>query len=226
MSAGVRGGDYRRHASVLLDQQLWCWGRDVVRPEGNLLLALGMCRYRAATAAGATSAYTGRVAGGTVWLWGFGVLYSDDATGGTVFLQRYDFVPKLVARPLGAPVYRSTDLPGLARPSSAGERALARTLVRRVAEWVARYEHWVAENHGVAYRRAALAARDRSPAVPAERMAAGWERVAKKAVRLDTTAGVRPGVWANVLTGLHRALRARDAAPETNSTTKNWGGRK
>lgn len=223
---GLRGAEYRRRATVLFDQQLWCWGRDVVRPEGNLLLALGMCRYRAATAAGATSAYTGRVAGGTVWLWGFGVLYSDDATGGTVFLQRYDFVPKLVARPLGAPVYRSADLPGLARPSSAGERAVARTLVRRVAEWVARYEHWVAESHGTAYRRAALAARDRPPAVPAERMAAGWERVAKKAARLDATAGVRPGVWANVLTDLHRSLRARDADPVSIRTTKYSRGRK
>ena len=29
-----------------MEQQLWCWGRDVERPEGNLLMAYGFERHR------------------------------------------------------------------------------------------------------------------------------------------------------------------------------------
>lgn len=36
----------RRWATGLFDQQLWCWDRDVARAAGNVLLELGMCRYR------------------------------------------------------------------------------------------------------------------------------------------------------------------------------------
>ena len=32
------------HAVGLLSQQAWCWGRDVLRPEGNWLLEVGFDR--------------------------------------------------------------------------------------------------------------------------------------------------------------------------------------
>lgn len=226
MTAGLPTSDHRRRASALLDQQLWCWGRDVARPAGNLLLALGMCRYRAPDPARGVSAYTGRTDGGTVWLWGFGVLYADDVTGSGVFLRRYRFDPQLVPRAPAVPVHRLADLKGLTRPSSAKGRALARTLVHKAAGWMARYEHWVAETHGIAYRRATLDARDRPPVVPAEKMASAWERVAKKVTRLDGAAAGRPGAWAGLLTGLRRAaLREGERPNRSMWATDHTGSR-
>ncbi|HEY1189359.1 MAG TPA: hypothetical protein VGE74_17025 [Gemmata sp.] len=183
MSIRGRRADLRRRAAALLDQQLWCWGRDVARPEGNVLLGLGMCRYRATGARGGT-AYTGRVAGdGVVWLWGFGLLYGLPDLGG-VFLRRNGFEPLLLDRPPGRPVHRPEHVGPCARPVTARQRATAGTLVRAAADWIAGYEHWVAETFGAAYREATLAARDRAPAVPGPVMAKAWEHLAKKAPRL------------------------------------------
>ena len=40
------GKRVRRLGQSLLTQQCWCWGRDVTRPDGNLLLQYGFTRHR------------------------------------------------------------------------------------------------------------------------------------------------------------------------------------
>lgn len=123
--------DLRRLAVALLDQQLWCLGRDVTRIGGNVLAELGMCRYRSQDGRGST-AYTGRVArDGVVWLWGFGLLYWQPDRGG-MFLRRYGFDPVLVAEPKN-PVHRPEYLAPFTRPNSARQRATASDLVRSAA---------------------------------------------------------------------------------------------
>lgn len=189
----------RHRAVALLDQQLWCWGRDVARPAGNAFLALGMCRYRSPERTGG-SMYTGSTAGGGgVWLWGWGVLYCLPEHGG-VFLRRYGFEPLLLAAPPASPVHRPDDLGPLTRPVTSRQRATAGTLVRAAAGWVAGYEHWVAETFGIGYREAALAIRNKPAAVPARGMAAAWEHLAKKAFRLPRPA-FRGGAVGTLLAG-------------------------
>lgn len=211
----------RRRAAALLDQQLWCWGRDVARPDGNVLLGLGMCRYRAAEPGRERSAYTGRVSGGgTVWLWGFGVYFWRPDLGGG-FFRRKGFEPLLRAAPLDAPVHASADLTGVRRPATAGERACAAKLVRAACEWVAEYEHWIAETFGTAYRAATLAARDRITAVPAREMPRVWEHVGKKAHRLCVGAPAPRGPWRAALD----RLRLPALAPSFNRpVSKVTGG--
>lgn len=172
--------DLRRRAVALLDQQLWCWGRDVCRPQGNLLLGLGMCRYRSPVNGNDRTAYTGRVPGeGVVWLWGFGLAYWRPDVGG-VFLRRYGFDPLLMPAVLERPMHAPDELSHLlVRPATAGQRATAAAAVRAAAGWIAGFEHWVAENHGTAYREATLAARGTPPAVSAREMARAWERLEK-----------------------------------------------
>jgi len=194
--------EFRRWAAALLDQQLWCWGRDITRPGGNVLLDLGMCCHRAPGPGRATSQYTAAVAGGaTVCLWGFGLLYAEPGRGG-VFLRRYEFDPRLVPGPPPVPVHQPERIGPAPRPASAGQWATTRLLLRAAAGWVARYEHWVAERFGSAYREAVLRARPRPPAVPAREMAAAWERLAKKAARLGPAAPVTRGPWAGVFAAL------------------------
>lgn len=174
--------NFRRWAADLLDQQLWCWGRDVARPEGNVLLEIGMSRFRSPEPHCA-SMYKATLEGDAeVRLWGFGLLYSEPGVG-DVFLRRFGRDPMLAERPPEAPVHSAKDIGPLVSPAGA-RRASAAALVRGAAKWIARYEHWVAESLGIDYRQGALAARDRPPAVPAEGMAAGWERVAQKSPRL------------------------------------------
>lgn len=191
----------RRRAVTLFDQQLWCWGRDIARPEGNLLVGLGMCRYRAAEPGRDRTAYTGSVAGeGVVWLWGFGLVYCLPDMGG-VFLRRSGFDPVLVAEPQ-RPAHAPEQLGPLVRPTTAQQRATAAELVQATAMWMARYEHWVAETFGIAYREATLAVRDKPPAVSAKEMARTWEHIAKKVFRLEYAASTLRGPWGTLLATL------------------------
>lgn len=191
--------DLRRWATSLFDQQLWCWGRDIERPEGNVLLDLGMSRYRSPEP-GCSTLYKAVLAGDAeVWLWGFGLLYRDPGVG-CVFLRRYGFDPLLVARPLEHPVHRPEDIVPLVRPTGPGWTAAER-LVQDAAHWIAGYEHWIAENLGIEYRRSVLNARDKPPIVPADEMAASWERLARKSFRLSVTHHVADP-WARLLASL------------------------
>jgi hypothetical protein len=209
--------DLRRRAVALLDQQLWCWGRDVARPEGNILLGLGMCRYRSAVPGPDRTAYTGRVAGdGVVWLWGFGLVYCLPNLGG-VLLRRYGFDPVFVEEPQ-RPVHTPEQLAPFVRPTTARDRAAAGELVRAAAAWIAGYEHWIAETFGTTYREATLAARDKPPAVPAKEMARAWEHLAKKSVRLSDTAPSPQGPWGQLLATLRTPAGAVFSPPTRHYT--------
>ena len=59
-------------ARELLAQQCWCWGRDVKRAEGNLLLEYGFTRKRAPQNEPDATNYTLRCGSATLRLWGFG----------------------------------------------------------------------------------------------------------------------------------------------------------
>jgi len=129
----VLRGPLRRAAAARFDQQLWCWSRDIDRPDGNVLLGLGMCRHVCPPRVAGCSAYTGRTrGGGEVWLWGFGLLYSAPNRSG-VFLRRYRFDPHFVASPPILPPYVVTDLPRHDRPRTAGQRAATASLLRAAA---------------------------------------------------------------------------------------------
>ena len=206
--------DLRRRAVALLDQQLWCWGRDVARPEGNVLLGLGMCRYRSTEPGLDRTAYTGRVAGdGVVWLWGFGLLFCLPDIGG-VFLRRYGFDPVLVTE-LQRPVHALEHLGPFIRPTTAWHRATVIELVRSATVWIARYEHWIAETFGTAYREATLAARDKPPAIPAKEMARAWEHLAKKAGKLSGQPRLTSDPWSQLLARLHTPRTPYLSFPKT-----------
>lgn len=193
-------GEFQRWATALLDQQLWCWGRDIARSEGNVLLGVGFHRHRPPdTRYGSSTLYRARLdSGAEAWLWGFGLLYRDPALG-CVFLRRYGFNPALLDRPPEL-VHRAEHLGPLIRPTTA-TRLAACALIRGVAEWVAGCEHRVAESYGIKFRAAALVARSTPPVVPARGMAAGWGRLAQKAFRIDR-GGVATGPWGALLSRL------------------------
>lgn len=77
----------------LTAQQLWCWGQDIERRDGNLLVQYGMTQQR----------YTGRDERSTCYrlddgqtaicLWGFGLFFGLRDVGG-LYLGRFDFRPQ------------------------------------------------------------------------------------------------------------------------------------
>jgi hypothetical protein len=195
---------FRRWAAALLDQQLWCLGRDVAC-KGNILLSMGFCRYRSPKDDREATLYTTSIPnGGTVWLWGFGAAFTLPGLG-SVFVRRYDFSPRLSSRVSFLGEHEADGIAGLYSPVSAGEWRATRELLRGLCEWLAEYEHWIAENHGLEWRVECLARCSKANVVEARELARSWQRAAKKCRQLNaSTLKDRVGPWSGVLHTLRR----------------------
>lgn len=214
-------------AAALLDQQLWCWGRDVEGAKGNLLLQRGLRRERPPEGAVASSAYTGQFAdGGQVILWGFGCFYGEPDLGG-VFLQRYGFVPLYTRLVRLSEVYRIEELPHLAVPRDASGLRAVRSLLGRLLDWIAGYEHWIAESQGLAYRELCLKERPKKAAVPAQRLAREWDLLAKKCRKLKDYHRCARTVWEQLLERLRPNVptRPKPRQHSRDSSCRRGGGR-
>ncbi|MCA3012067.1 MAG: hypothetical protein INH41_06640 [Myxococcaceae bacterium] len=136
----------------LFDQQMWAFGRDATRAQGNLLALRGFTR---------TPPPSGRDVSGTYRLEerGLGVELSSVGVRGCVggrevFLDR-DPMAKQVPR-----------LDGVA--------------LSALLAWFADYEGWVQAAVGPAWRAASLEARSRPPAFPAAQMQGLWRALAEQ----------------------------------------------
>ncbi|MBL6705496.1 MAG: hypothetical protein ISQ06_05255 [Planctomycetaceae bacterium] len=145
------------HRAVsLLNQQLWCWGRDIEAAGGNLLVHHGFQRIEKPAGSSSSSVYrldittTSRVI-----LRGFGVFFGDDRWGG-LFLPRFEFTPQFTVEPdLSRPAWGSEDLPPLAPPRE-DQIPCCQSLLLALIDWIRRYEVWIAEHKGVSYRNRTL----------------------------------------------------------------------
>lgn len=169
--------EVRRRGRVLLNQQLWLWGQDIRRPEGNALLEYGFERTRPPEGQKGSNTYTCQPAPGTVvTLWAFGLSYAR-ADRGAVFLPRFTFTPRLVAAeaPPGV-IWSPTQLPDCRAPRGAREWARAHRLFIPALRWIADYECWIAGRLGLPYRRACVEAWPKVR-VPADRLADAWAQL-------------------------------------------------
>lgn len=164
-------------ATALFSQQIWCWGQDIVRPEGNWLLDVGFERIEPPVdRADSPSIYQLEPAPGRcLVLRGFGVFYGDQVHGG-VFLPRYRFEPRYTSQPrLRNLPWTTADLPDMRRPAPS-EQTAADALVSDLTAWIHRYEQRIADQLGVGYRKASLTKwKDKEPSsLSAEDMPKAW----------------------------------------------------
>jgi len=176
-----QGRSFRWFAEQLLSQQIWCWGQDIIRPEGNWLLEQGFQRERPpADRPKCTSVYTLRMpADRCVVLRGFGVFWGDKRYGG-VFLRRFEFKPLYSeASQLDCPPWSEEDMPELSASQQLDDRS-RETLLLDLINWIGEYEAVVADKFGPEYRRANLQKWDngRRLIIPAEDIPAAWAHVA------------------------------------------------
>ena len=169
-----------KHAVGLLSQQLWCWGRDILRPEGNWLIEIGFDRIvPPAERKDCSSVYTlDLLHGRCVVLRGFGVFYGDRQRGG-VFLPRYEFRPRYTTHAtLECPPWSDADLPKLSAPTDS-QRTACTSLTLDLIDWMRSYEVAIAERLGIQYRRSTLLKWDngKRPIIPAEEMASAWREL-------------------------------------------------
>ncbi|GJL55094.1 MAG: hypothetical protein NPIRA02_22260 [Nitrospirales bacterium] len=187
MSTALRANDHERvegkileQAVSLLSQQVWCWGRDIVRPEGNWLLEIGFDRIEPpANRKDCSSVYTLTMPRRRcVALRGFGVFYGDGEWGG-VFLPRFTFHPRYTTQAtLNRPPWSDADLPTLNTPTKSQQQACA-MLTLDLIDWIHRYEVNIVKQLGIEYRRSTLLERENGTRrfVPAENFASAWHEL-------------------------------------------------
>lgn len=144
-------------AAALFNQQLWCWGRDVLRPQGNYLTKIGFQRIPPTrTQKNCSSVYTLDVnASQHIILRGFGVYWGDDRKGG-IMLSRSRFRPTFfeTAR-LPKPCWSLSDLPTPPEPTIE-QRSDYLSLLTDTIDWIREYEANVLKELGVPYREQVL----------------------------------------------------------------------
>ena len=165
-------------ASRLLSQQVWCWGRDIERSEGNWLMEIGFDRIEPEFKCDhCDSIYTLELPSGKrVMLRAFGVFYGNDQKEG-IYLPRYDFLPKYSRRlNIKNPPWEKKDLPKLNYPNNL-EVSNCIFLVSELVNWIRTYEENVVNILGLDYRKSTLLEwiKIRGLIIPAEDMVSEWK---------------------------------------------------
>lgn len=140
-----------------MHQQCWCWGCDIRRPEGNLLLAYGFQRRRPPEGVHGGSAYTYELDSmASIRLWGFGLFFRIRGLS-ALYVNRYEFLPRLApSDQLPDSVFLPEQVPATLIPKNLTETEVAEGMLSRVMRWVAAYEAWVLDICGLAYRDSCL----------------------------------------------------------------------
>ncbi|MGI9470473.1 MAG: hypothetical protein ACR2NZ_02995 [Rubripirellula sp.] len=170
----------REEGIALLSQQCWCWGRDILRPQGNWLLESGFERIEPPEGReNCPSIYRITLADSSlVALRGFGVFYGNAELGG-VFLPRFTFTPRYTKHAtLRHQPWTEADLPRMQLPSASTQNQCA-SLLLRLLDWIRQYEVNVVNQLGLDYRRQTLAKWNDGHRrfIPAERFASTWRRL-------------------------------------------------
>ena len=165
-------------ASRLLSQQVWCWGQDIERSEGNWLMEIGFDRIEPEFKCDhCDSIYTLELPSGKrVMLRAFGVFYGNDQKEG-IYLPRYDFLPKYSRRlNIKNPPWEKKDLPKLNYPNNL-EVSNCTFLVSELVNWIRTYEENVVNILGLDYRKSTLLEwiKIRGLVIPAEDMISEWK---------------------------------------------------
>lgn len=159
----------------LLDLQLWCWGRDVRHPEGNLLLRNGFQRERPPKTTAGSSAYHLRTAGGLeLTLWGYGIHARRPNEPG-VFLKRFGFAPRWTPASTNTTRHRHVqDWKHARAPRHDEEQLLILSLLRDLTDWIAQYENEINDAIGLGWREQCLRNWHKEACVPATALASAW----------------------------------------------------
>ncbi len=177
----------RLAARQLLAQQCWCWGRDVKRAEGNLLLEYGFERHRPPASDPGASIYTLDTQKAILRLWAFGFFWGEAGINGGrgVYVSRFEFAPlwfEGAAPDIHAPPHVASQAwEALRAPQTLGERRDARRMLGAALREFARYESWVEAGFGTPYRCSCLkvwGAKERF--APPNEVAARWHDLAAR----------------------------------------------
>jgi len=159
---------------MLLEQQFWLFGRDVILSPRNALVEYGLRRHAKPQGRQDGSCYANRTRQGTVLaLWGFGAYFAEQQG---VLITRRSLTPlvsEMALDPVG--VWSPDEL--LVRAAHAADASFALPLLARLCRWFAQYEEWILTVRPVGYDIRSLTGWHKI-VVPRINMAAVWRELA------------------------------------------------
>jgi hypothetical protein len=191
--------DLRKWGQAMLHQQCWCWGQDIKRGEGNLLIEHGFGRTRAPKGYKGSPTYHKRLDDHrAVTLWGFGMCYAE-AGRGAVFLSRYGFAPRFSAsHEISRQAWKAEHLSEFRAPHTPAQCQESLRLLAAALCWLADYEARVLADHGADYRTRTLKQWSHAVLKPNE-VPSEWQR-------LSALCRQRALIWTRDATGIRHAL--------------------
>ena len=138
-------GPFGRHFEALVKLQMWCFGYDIRRPEGNLLLRFGFERSKLPTGQYGSSYYSKVLdSTHTMHLWGFAMALERPGIG--LLVKRNERTPRVYegAR-IEYPLWRPQDLPHGYTPREEASLFIAKELLSRLTAALSDYEQFVAD---------------------------------------------------------------------------------
>lgn len=167
-------GQTRKQFEALFAQSMWCLGQDILAPEGNLLVAYGLNKSKAADAPPKTASQYHQ---GVLKLWAFGLAWEE------LFISRHRPRPSRLSEKLPAdPLWESSQLPATYWPDGT-EAIQMRAQLVGVCHWMATYETWLAHHHPT-QRSQSLANWNQRPAVSSQAIIKVWEDLTRSIAQL------------------------------------------
>lgn len=168
---------------LLMHHQCWFFGRDILHPDGNLLIEYGFERLGVTNPKVGTNRYRLTVTNQfEVDLWGFGMFYGRAKVGG-IFIKRYDFRPRFFDRDrLGSRIFKSDHLPSNGFPRNEAEIRISKDLAINAIGWILGYEDWIEQRCGKNWRRRCLREWSNS-CFPARNIRKNWVSLVKQIER-------------------------------------------
>ncbi|MBA4027510.1 MAG: hypothetical protein C0473_04630 [Cyanobacteria bacterium DS3.002] len=172
-------------ATCLMHIQCWCWGCDIRREQGNLLLERNFKRVQPPSGVRGSSCYFSDLESGkSVLLWGFGAaIGSLDRKGRGanigVYINRYRFYPVAIRLPsLKEGIWAPDQLcPVKQKGGRSWQSSLG--LLHDLASWIAAYEASVESSLGKEYRVSCLQEMPERELCLLSGMPAAWRSVAQ-----------------------------------------------
>tara|TARA_B100001109_G_scaffold245843_1_gene233963 strand:+ start:471 stop:1073 length:603 start_codon:yes stop_codon:yes gene_type:complete len=141
----------------LLSQQIWCWGRDIMRPDGNWLIERGFNLIRPPVDdKKMKNIYSLSLPNGRrIMLRGFGIIYTDNRYG-SIYLPRFEFIPKYTSLLEFEELPWSVDhLSEFSAPVGT-EMQYCSEMLADVIDWIIMYEQDILAHLGENYRNETL----------------------------------------------------------------------
>tara|TARA_B100002051_G_scaffold158480_1_gene149880 strand:+ start:105 stop:698 length:594 start_codon:yes stop_codon:yes gene_type:complete len=138
---------------ALLSQQIWCWGRDILRAQGNWLIEQGFEVIKAPEELERVkNIYSLKISKEQhIMLRGFGIILTDERYG-SIFVPRYEFLPKYAPSSKLNTLPWSTDyLPEFAPPKDI-EKQYCSIMFGELIDWIITYEQNLIANLGIDFR--------------------------------------------------------------------------